>query len=184
MELVIPSFDKFKAYAKRHLGIKTQTKEVDTASFLSLNFPQVPFIIDDERGGWDGKEQALVLKANIGVMDAIHEAWHYFMCPPDMLEYNDFGLGSSPQGFNMVCPHRRTDEEADREESVVCYFAIATARKLRLPKEVIVHEMEYANLMGFFINGKDRSRDEYNEEIKLAKQRDLERFGFKVTFPC
>lgn len=185
MKLVIPTFDQFKAYVKRYKDIEKHKDTVDTASFLSQAFPfKVPFIIDDDRKGWDAKEQALVLPADDHSMNIIHEAWHFFMCPPDMLRYNDFGLGPSVDGHGLKINDVRkgNDYDPDMEEEAVCYFSIATARKLHIPRGAIMLEMDYANLKDPFLNGKIKARDEYKDILKLAKKRDLSRFGFDVSY--
>ncbi len=182
MKLVIPTYDQFKAFAKRNKRIDPMDHIVDTASFLAQAFPsKVPFIIDDDRMGWDAKEQALVLPEVDHALNILHEAWHYFMAPSYMLAYNNFGLGSAAANFGLGEEYKRHGEE-DLEEEAVCYFTIATARKMRIPKEAIMKEMDYANLNDFFLKEKSDERQQYKDALTIAKDRELERFGFSITY--
>lgn len=152
---------------------------VDTASFLPQAFPfKVPFVIASDRKGWDAGKQALILPAKENVMTIIHEAWHYFLSPPSMLKYNDFGLGTSADGYGLKSQSERTAEECDLEEEAVCYFTIATAKKKRLGRDAIMSEMNYSNFTEFLL----LEIPNYDKAMKLAKKRNLSRFGFDITY--
>lgn len=184
MKLLIPTFDQFKAFAKRHQDVVAAPQHVDVTHFLVTKFPfKVPFIIDNDRMGWSAIEQAIMLPVHDNVMTVIHEAWHYFMAPPNMLDYDNFGLGEPAGGKGLKHVYKRKGGEADNEEEAVCYFTIAMARKLRVPIPAIMDEMEYANLSEGFIYEREDSRSNYSEILKLAKQRDLSRFGFEIVYP-
>ena len=182
MKLVIPNFDQFKAFAKRHRNVEANPQKVDVAWFIATKFPfKVPFIIDTDRMGGSAKEQALILPPNDNVMTVIHEAWHYFMAPPEMLNYDNFGLGTPAGGQGLQDVYMRPSE-ADDEEEAVCYFTIATARKLRVPIPAIMDEMEYANLSDGFIHEKSDGRSNYLKILGLSARRDLSRFGFEIEY--
>lgn len=184
MKLTIPNFDQFKSFAKRHQDVVSVPQRVDVAAFIAKKIPvKVPFIIDNDRLGWSAKEQAIILPSHENVMTVIHEVWHYFMSPHDMLKYDNFGLGVPDIGKGLSESYVRAGSEADDEEEAVCYFTIAMARKLRVPLPAIMDEMEYANLSESFINEGHRAREKYLNILQLAQSRDLSRFGFDVIFP-
>lgn len=179
MKLSIPTFDDFKLFLKENADVNKGTEQVDTAAFIGKLPFKFPFITDDHMG-WSANEQAVVLPVREIPMTILHEAWHYFMAPPDMLKYNNYGL-PTPIGGERMKEERKRD--GVREEEAVCYLTIATAMELHLPIAAIMDEVEYANLIEPFVHEKANSRKEYAAIMELIESRSLSRFGLKVSLP-
>lgn len=175
MELNILKYDDFIGLQEGVKG-KEFVKPIDFIYSLKP-FDQVPIIINDKKHGWVGKERRLHIKGKISVMTQLHEAFHYFMCKPSRLKYDDFGLGIGSESFGLDNIKMQMGfAESLKEENAVCVLTICAAVQLGIPKNAIVQEMNYANLGGTSIK-------EYNEWFDLIKKRKLAKFGFQLKYP-
>ena len=110
-------------------------------------------------------------------MTQLHEAFHYFMCEPDRLQYNDFGLGDGAVSFGFIGTRRIADfNDAEMEEQSVCILALCAAKCLGIPKSAILIEMQYAQMEGV-------DREEYKECLNIIRKRKLKQFGFNIKYP-
>jgi hypothetical protein len=177
MELRILSFDEFNGLQKGRQKFSLRVMEKPIKFIFGRKvFKQVPLKITNTTHGWVGSEGKLHIKGVINVMTQLHEAFHYFMCEPERLKYDDFGLGWGSESFNLKPVQKILGHEAIEEEQSVCILTICAAIQLGIPKGVVLQEMDYANMF-------DESRSEYQENVGLIIERKLERFGFKLSYP-
>ncbi len=187
MELKLLSFDQMERMAKCYKDVPVEPLIVALPSIFSkAPFDQIPYKVISKSSGWDGENGTLVFPDdNVNVMTILHEISHYLLCPPERLKDNNFGLGwgdSSGLLFGNA-PVTAKGNEAEKEEEAVCDLTIALAKKLRVPIPAIMDEMYYANISGFILNSPDQARDCAKESLALIKNRNIERFGFKVVYP-
>lgn len=177
MNLTILSLESFHTL---HREYKESTSEyVQDIAFVygQKVFKQVPLRITDDRHGWCGRTKRLHIKDNISVMTQLHEAFHYFMCDPERLQYDDFGLGLGSESFGFQNPPelKMLGLDSMMEENSVCLLSISAAVHLNVPNHAIIEEMLYANM-------KELEQSEYNDCIALIKKRGLEQFGFNLNY--
>lgn len=185
MELKLLSFDQMERMVKRNRDLAQKAQIVPLPSILSkAPFDQIPYKVDEYTSGWDGKKGVLFFsKEETNVMSILHEVSHYFLCPPERLKVNNFGLGWGDSSGLESSPRTIGMSEAEKEEEAVCDLTIALAKKLRVPMTGIMWEMDYANIRNFILNQPDQAKATAKESFALIKNRNIERFGFKVVYP-
>ncbi len=176
MRLPILPYGQFQKLNQSAESAKELVKPIDFI-FSKKIFRDIPITITAGKHGWVGPERSLHIKDEISVMTQLHEAFHYFMCEPERLRFDDFGLGWGSESFGLEAVKRETSPWlAKAEEEAVCVLTICAAKQLRIPMHAIINEMNYAS-MG------DATQDEYTSNIEFIKSRNLECFGFKIEFP-
>jgi hypothetical protein len=178
MKLQLLSYDKFLELGRDKLGVKPKqiTKPIEYI-FSREVFKQIPITVTDSKHGWDGSKGSLHIASRIDVMSQLHEAFHYFMCEPDRLQYDDFGLGSGAISYGLDDACLTTDiNSAELEEQSVCILTLCAAKCLGIPKSAILMEMQYAQM-------EEVDREEYEECIDMIRERNLKQFGFELKYP-